>query len=131
VYAVQKPYSGCEVGKLVHQFSPMSGISMDQMQPDQIHAVFPDQDRAAVAANQLYQEHMAYEQALEEKKVKVTDKLKSAMTKLERLRSNSMKMIKENPKEAQPQREKVAQYTEKIDHLMTQLEMIEKSKKAL
>ena len=131
VYAVQKPYSGCEVGKLVHPFAPMNGIPMDQMQPDQIHAVFPDQDRAMAVANQLYQEHMAYEQALEEKKIKVTDKLKSAMTKLERLRSNSMKMIKENPKEAQPQREKVAHYTEKIDHLMTQLEMIEKSKKAL
>lgn len=131
VYAVQKPYSGCDMDSLVTPFNPMSGIPMDQMQPDQVHGVFPDQDRAMAVANQIYQEHMAYEQALEEKKVKVTEKLKSAMTKLERLRSNSMKMIKENPKEADPHRQKVAELTEKIDELTNKLQAIERSKKEL
>jgi hypothetical protein len=72
-----------------------------------------------------------YEQALEEKKVKVTEKLKSAMSKLERARSQSMGIIKENPKEAINEKQKVAHLTQKIDELMMKLERIEMSKKQL
>ena len=68
---------------------------------------------------------------IEEKKAKVTDKLKNAMGKLERARSQSMGMIKENPKEARPHKEKVAHLTQKIDELMMKLEKIEMSKKAI
>ena len=131
VYAVQRPYSGCKQGALVTPFNPMMGISMDQMPHDQVYGVFPDKDQAMSVADQLYKEHAMYEQALEEKKVKVTEKLKRAMSQLERQRNNSMGMIKENPKEAGPHKEKVANLTQKIDELMMKLERIEMSKKQL
>jgi hypothetical protein len=131
VYAVQKPYSDCKMNSLVTPFNPMMGIPMDQMPHDQVYGVFPDKDQAMSIAEKLYKEHLMYEQALEEKKVKVTEKLKSTMSKLERARSQSMGMIKENPKEARPHKEKVANLTQKIDELMMKLEKIEMSKKAI
>ena len=131
VYAVQKPYSGCQVGKLVTPFSPINGISMDQMPHDQVHGVYPNKDMAMSVANQLYEAHCQAEEALEEKKIAVTEKLKKAVTELEKMRSDSMGVIKENPKEAGPHKQKVAELTGKIDELMMKLETIEMSKKQL
>jgi hypothetical protein len=131
VYAVQKPYSDCKMNSLVTPFNPMMGIPMDQMPHDQVYGVFPDKDQAMSIAEKLYKEHLMYEQALEEKKVKVTEKLKSTMSKLERARSQSMGIIKENPKEAINEKQKVAHLTQKIDELMMKLERIEMSKKQL
>jgi len=114
VYAVQKPYSGCQIGKLIHPFSPINGISIDQMPHDQVHGVFPDKDMAMAVASDLYEAYCKKEEALEEMKAKVTDKLKKTMGMLEKQRSSCMEMIKENPKEARPHKEKVANLTQKI-----------------
>jgi hypothetical protein len=131
VFAVQLPYSGCQAGQLVKQFNPLSGLTGSQMVPDQIHSVFSDKDRAMAMANELYEAHCQKEAALEEKKVKVTDKLKRAMSELEKKRGDEMGMIKENPKEAGKHKEKVAHLTQKIDDLMNKLEKIELSKKEM
>jgi hypothetical protein len=131
VYAVQKPFSGCKQASLVTPFNPVVGISMDQLPHDQVHGVFPDKDRAMAVANQLYEKHCEMEEALEEKKMKVTEKLKKTMGVLERMRSESMGLMKENPREAGPHKQKVAELTGKIDELMMKLEKIEMSKKVL
>jgi len=131
VYAVQKPFSGCKQASLVTPFNPVVGISMDQLPHDQVHGVFPDKDRAMAVANQLYEKHCEMEEALEEKKIKVTEKLKKTMGVLERMRADSMGLMKENPREAGPHKQKVAELTGKIDELMMKLEKIEMSKKVL
>jgi hypothetical protein len=104
---------------------------MDQMPHDQVHGVYPNKDMAMSVANQLYEAHCQAEEALEEKKIAVTEKLKKAVTELEKMRSDSMGVIKENPKEAGPHKQKVAELTGKIDELMMKLETIEMSKKQL
>lgn len=131
VFAVQQPYDGCQVGKLVHQVNPVMGISPDQVPHDQIAATFPDKERAASFANGLYMEYCQKQEALEEKKMKVTEKLKKAMGELEKKRGGYMEMIKENPMAAGESKHKVAEITHKIDELMMKLEMIEASKKQL
>lgn len=131
VFAVQQPYDGCQVGKLVHQVNPVMGMSPDQVPHDQIAATFPDKERAASFANGLYMEYCQKQEALEEKKMKVTEKLKKAMSMLEKKRSSHMDMIKENPMVAGKSKNEVANLTQKIDELMMKLEMIEASKKQL
>ena len=129
VYAVQKPYSGCQLTALVHPIDPLKGLEGHEIVPDQIHGVYQDQEAAQSAAEQVYNEHVQYEQALEEKKSHVIDKIKEAMDGLEKQRTESVDMIKENPKDAGPHREKVAKIATKIDHLVNQLQRIEASKR--
>lgn len=131
VFAVQQPYDGCQVGKLVHQVNPVMGMSPDQVPHDQIAATFPDKERAASFANGLYMEYCEKQEALEEKKMKVTEKLKKTMGMLEKKRSSCMEMIKENPMQSGEKKHEIAELTHKIDELMMKLEMIEKSKKKL
>ena len=131
VFAVQQPYDGCQVGKLVHQVNPIMGMGQSAIPPDQIAATFPDKERATSFANGLYMEYCQKQEALEEKKMKVTEKLKKAMGMLEKQRSNHMDMIKENPMVAGKSKHEVANLTQKIDELMMKLEMIEASKKQL
>jgi hypothetical protein len=132
IYAVQKPYSGCELTSLVKPIDPLLGIGAGHsIVPDEIHAVFADEDLANDIANDLFEKHMKAESALEEKKEATTKKVKSALDMLESKRKEHMDMVKEDPKNASKHRDQIAVVTEKIDDLMTKLEKIEKSKKQI
>jgi hypothetical protein len=132
IYAVQKPYSGCELTSLVKPIDPLLGIGAGHsIVPDEIHAVFADEDLANDIANDLFEKHMKAESALEEKKEATTKKVKSALDMLESKRKEHMDMVKEDPKNASKHRDQIAIVTEKIDDLMTKLEKIEKSKKQI
>lgn len=129
VYAVQKPYSGCQLTSLVKPIDPLVGLGGSEIVPEKVHAVYPDQEMAQNVAQKLYEEFQAQQQALEEKKVKVIEKIKKAMNELERQRKESVQMIQENPKEAQSHKEKVAHIAAKMDDLVDKLHRIEMSKK--
>jgi hypothetical protein len=132
LYAVQKPYTGCELTSLVKPIDPLMGIGAGhQLVPDQIHAVFADEDMANDVAEDLFEAHSQKEMALEEKKGDVTDKLKKAIDALEKKRKEHMDLAKEDPKNASKHKEHIAQITHKVDDLMTKLEKIEKSKKPI
>jgi hypothetical protein len=130
LYAVKKPYSGCELTSLVKPIDPLMGIGAGhEILPDEIHAVFADPDMAKDVANELYEEHSKKMQALEEKKGDVSDKLKKAIDALEKKRKEHMEMAKEDPKNASQHRDHIAQIVSKVDDFMSKLEKIEKSKK--
>lgn len=131
VYAVQKPYSGCQLTSLVQPIDPLVGLGGSEIVPDNVHAVYPDQETAQNVAQRMYEEFQSEQRALEEKKIEVMEKIKKTMNVLERQRKESVKMIQENPKEAQSHKEKVANIATKMDHLVTQLQRIEASKKEL
>jgi len=132
LYAVQKPYSGCELTSLVRPIDPLMGIGAGhELVPDQIHAVFADEDMANDVASDLYEMHSKHQQALEEKKGDVSDKLKKAIDVLEKKRKEHMELAKEDPKNASKHREHIAQIMDKVDDFMTKLEKIEKSKKEI
>jgi Protein of unknwon function (DUF3008) len=132
VYAVKKPYSGCELTSLVEPIDPLVGIGAGhEIVPDQYHGVFSDEDSANVAANELYEAHVEHEKQIEEKKGKVVDGLKKAIDELEKKRKQFVDSAKENPREAMSHREKIAETTSKIDELMSKMERVEKSKKPL
>lgn len=131
VYAVQKPYSGCQLTSLVKPIDPLVGLGGSEITPDTVHAVYPDQEIAQNVAQQVYEEFQAQQKALEEKKVEVIEKIKKTMNELEKQRKESVEMIKENPKDASAHKEKVAQIATKMDHLVNQLQRIEMSKKEI
>jgi hypothetical protein len=132
VFAVQKPYSGCQLTSLVKPIDPLLGIGDGHsIVPDDIHAVFSDEDLANDIAADLYEEHMKKQKALEEKKETTTKKVKDTIDNLEKKRKEHMDMAKEDPKNASKHRENIAVLTDKIDDLMSKLEKIEKSKKQL
>jgi hypothetical protein len=132
VYAVQKPYSGCQLTSLVKPIDPLVGIGAGhQVMPDAIHAVYPDQEMAQSAAETLYNEHIIQEKALEEKKMHVVEKIKKTIDSLEKQRKESVDMIKENPKDADTHKEKVAHIATQMDDLVNKLQRIEMSKKDL
>lgn len=129
VFAVQLPYDGCSPESMVHQVDPLVGLGGSEIVPDQIHSVHADPNQAGSIAQTLYEEYCNKQNELEMKKVKVIEAIKKTMNKMEAMRSDSMKMIKENPKDAQQYKQKVAHLTQQIDDLINKLEMIEKSKK--
>ena len=130
LYAVQKPYSGCEPSSMIKPVDPIMGLGNDfDQNRDSIHAVFADPDMANDVANELYEEYLKKEQALEEKKGSVTDKIKKAIDKLEKKRKEHMDLAKEDPKSASQHRDHIAQIMDKVDDFMVKLEKIEKSKK--
>jgi chromosome segregation ATPase len=129
VYAVQNPYSGCQVTDLVKPVDPLVGLQ--QIQPDQIHSVYADQPMAQSVADNLFQEYSKKQAALEEKKEETSKKVKTVLDTLEKKRKEYMDMAKEDPKNASKHREQIALITSKIDDLMTKLEKIEKSKKEI
>jgi hypothetical protein len=132
LYMVKKPYAGCTLTSLVEPIDPLKGIGGSyEASPEQVHAIFPSQDLADKVANTLYEDYCKSEALLEKKKEEVTKKLKDALDELENQRSNTMKMIKENPKNPGDNKDKVAKLTHRIDDLMTKLEKIEKSKKEI
>ena len=132
IFAVQKPYVGCELTDLVKPIDPLLGIGAGhQIAPDQIHAVFADEPTAQKIASDLFEDHVKKETALEEKKETTAKKIQSAIDMLEKKRKEHMKMAKEDPKNVSSHREQIAVVTGKIDDLMTKLEKIEKSKKQI
>jgi hypothetical protein len=132
VYAVQKPYAGCELTNLVKPINPLLGIGAGhEIAPEQIHSVFADEPSAQNMASELFEDHIQKENALEEKKETTTKKIQSAIDMLEKKRKEHMKMAKEDPKNVSSHREQIATITGKIDDLMTKLEKIEKSKKPI
>lgn len=132
VYAVQKPYSGCQLTSLVHPIDPLLGIGAGhEIAPEDIHGVYQDQDQAAAAAQEIYEAYCKQEEALEEKKGLVSNKIKEAMSMLEKRRSACVEAIKENPMDAAKQRQEAADYASKIDELVNKLQLIEKSKKPI
>lgn len=131
VFAVQKPYVGCELTSLVKPINPLVGLAGHKIMPDQVHAIFADEPTAQKIATELYETHMEGQKALEEKKEVTTKKLKSAIDAIEKKRKEHMDMAKEDPKNASKHREQIALITSKLDDLMTKLEKIEKSKKPI
>ena len=131
VFAVQKPYVGCELTSLVKPIDPLMGLAGHKIVPDQVHAIFADEPTAQKIATELYETHMEGQQALEEKKDVTTKKIKLAIDAIEKKRKEHMDMAKEDPKNASKHREQIAIITGKLDDLMTKLEKIEKSKKPI
>jgi hypothetical protein len=127
LYMVKKPFDGCNASSLVAPLDPLQGA---QDQADQVHGVFPDQDRAMAIAETLYEEYCTKMEALEEKKGAVTGKISSAIDSLEKKRKEHVDMAKEDPKNASQHKDKIAMLATKIDDLMSKLEKVERSKKA-
>ena len=131
VYAVRKPYRGVELTTMVQPVDPLVGLGGSEIVPDQIHAVYPDQDMANGVAKELYEKHMQEESMLEEKKGTTVEKIKKAIDKLEKQRKEHLEAIKLDPKSASQHRDNVAHVTTKIDDLITKMEKIENSKKPI
>jgi DNA repair exonuclease SbcCD ATPase subunit len=131
VFAVQKPYTGCQLTSLVKPIDPLKGLEGSEIVPDKVHGVYPTQDVADKVAGALFLEYEKQQKALEEKKHMTVEKIKKAMDELEKQRKTHVDMIKENPKDSQKHRGKVAELAHKIDELVNTLERIEKSKKNL
>jgi hypothetical protein len=131
LYAVKKPYSGCTLTSLVQPIDPLVGLGGQEIVPDQIHAMYPDQDQANTVANQLYEEHCNQQNMLEEKKGQVGDKIKTAIDILQNKYKENLNLAKENPKKASEYKDKIATITTQIDDLVTKLQRIEKSKKEI
>ena len=132
VYAVQKPYSGCQLTSLVHPIDPLLGIGAGhEIVPQDIHGVYQDQDQAAAAAQEIYEAYCKQEEALEQKKGMVAEKIKKAMSELEKRRAVCVEAIKENPMEATKYKEEAAKHVTTLDELVSRLERIEKSKKPI
>lgn len=127
VYAVTKPWDGCQTSAMVHKVDPMMGIQ--NIEPQQVYGLYPDEDSAMTIAERLYGDHMKTAQMLEEKKGKVGEKLKKAIDKLEKKRKEHVNMVKEDPKNASKHKEEIANIASQIDDLMVKLERVEKSKK--
>ena len=132
VYAVKKPYSGCELSSLVTPIDPLVGMGAGhEVVADQFHGVFADKDQADKVANELYEEHLQHESLIEEKKGTAVEKIKKAIDKLEKKRKEHVNLAKEDPKSASQHKGHIANLTTKIDDLMTKMERVEKSKKVL
>jgi hypothetical protein len=132
LYMVKKPYAGCELTSLVHPIDPLLGIGAGhQVVPDQVHAVFADQDHAQQVAQDLFEEHGQKMEALEEKKNDVASKITKAIEEFEKKRKEHVDAAKADPKNASTHKEKIAHLATKIDDLMTKLEKVERSKKSI
>ena len=129
IYAVARPHDGCEVGTMVHKVDPMFGIQ--NLEPQQVHGFYPDEDSAMGVAQGLYEDQMKKMQMLEKRKDEVIKKIKETIDALEAKRTESVNMIKENPKDSAKHKDSIARLATKIDDLMTKLEKIEKSKKEI
>jgi hypothetical protein len=131
VYAVKKPYAGCELTDLVQLIDPLVGLEGHTIVPEDIHSVYSDQDMAVATAQELHADHQEGEQALEEKKGDVASKITKAIDTLEKKRKEHVDMAKEDPKNARDHKELIAGLATKIDRLMDQLAKVEKSKKLI
>ena len=131
MYAVQRPYDGCDANKLVHKVDPLMGINGAGIDASQVYGAYLDEKAAMVMAEKLCKEFTDAAVMLEKKKEVVVGRLKKAIDELEAKRTENVNMIKENPKESGAHKETIAQLATKIDDLMTKLEKIENSKKEI
>jgi uncharacterized protein (UPF0335 family) len=132
IYAVKKPYAGCELSSLVQPVDPLVGLGPDhEVVPDKFHGVFSDEESAQSAANELYEAHLEHENLVEDKKGKAVDGLKKAIDRLEKKRKEHVDLVKEDPKNAGQHKEHIAQITSQLDDLMSKMERVEKAKKPI
>jgi hypothetical protein len=132
LYMVKKPYSGCTLTSLVEPIDPLVGIGAGhQIVPDQVHAVFADQDRANQIAGEIYEAYCKQEEMLEEKKGKVGNQLKKTIDHLEKKHKKHIDLAKQDPKNASKHKQHIAKIATQIDDLMSKMERIEKSKKEI
>lgn len=129
IYAVAMPYDGCQASDMVHKVDPMVGIQ--NLEPQQVHGFYPEEEIAMGIAEGLYEDHMKAAEMLEKKKDDVLGKIKETIDALEAKRTESVNMIKENPKDSAKHKDTIAHLATKIDDLMTKLEKIESSKKEI
>ena len=90
VYAVKKPYSGCELTDLVKQIDPLVGLGGHSIVPDEIHSVYSDEDMANTTAQELHGEYEKGVEALEEKKGTVATKISRTIDALEKKRKTQV-----------------------------------------
>jgi len=128
VYAVQRPYDGCEVGAMIRQVDPMMGVQ--DIDHEQIHGFYPDEKQAMQIAEKLYKEFRDMSLMQEKKKDMVIEKIKDTMDKLEEMRSKNLTTLKENPEDKRS-KNKIAELANKIDDLMEKLHRIKSSKKPM
>jgi len=107
------------------------GINGAGIDPTQVYGAYLDEKAAIVMAEKLYKEFTDAAIMLEKKKEMVVGRIKTAIDELEAKRSESVNIIKENPKESGAHKETIAQLATKIDDLMNKLEKIENSKKEI
>lgn len=129
VYAVKKPYTGCQLTDMVKLIDPLVGLAGHKIVPTDVHSIDMDQDSAVAAASELYADHEKQSEALEEKKDMVGKRITKAIDTLEKKRKEHVTMAKEDPKNAIEHKEKIADLAHKIDDLMSKLAKVEKSKK--
>jgi hypothetical protein len=130
-YAVQRPYDGCEPGKLVHKVNPLQGVQGIGVEPVQIYGAYTEEKMAMTMAEKLHKDFTNKAMMLEKKKAEVIERIKETIDELEAQRSENIALIKENPKESGAHKDKIAHLATKIDDLMTKLEKIESSKKEI
>ena len=114
MYAVQRPYDGCEPGKLVHKIDPLQGAQGIGVEPVQIFGAYLEEDVAMNMAEKLYKEFTGAAMMLEKKKAEVIERIKETIDKLEDKRRVTVEIIKENPKESGAHKETIAQLATKI-----------------
>lgn len=129
VFAVITPSSGCKPDSLVKRFDPLQGLPADQVDPSQVQGVYHEETQAQAKANELYEAYCQQEKMLEEKKYKITEKIKAVMKRLEKERAQCNELIRENPKDSLKEKERVAHLTHTLDELVTKLERVHKSMK--
>jgi hypothetical protein len=130
LYAVKKPYVGCQLTSLIEPIDPLLGIGAGhEVVGDNYYAVFADEDMANDVAADIFEDYQKQQKALEEKKDFTIDKIKKVLDDLEKKRKELMDAVKENPKAAQQHKDGIARITDKIDDLITKLEKVQKSKK--
>jgi len=131
MYLVRKPKVGMKEAELILKVNPLEGIQPLNIGMEEVHTVTADEIQAQEIAAEAYKSCMEEAFQLEEKKGKVSDKLKKTIDHLEKKRKEHLDMAKEDPKSAVKHKEYIAQLATQIDDLMTKMEKIEKSKKEI
>jgi hypothetical protein len=67
-YAVQRPYDGCEPGKLVHKVNPLQGVQGIGVEPVQIYGAYTEEKMAMTMAEKLHKDFTNKAMMLEKKK---------------------------------------------------------------
>lgn len=132
IFIVQRPDSydvPCQ--SLVHKADPVTGVGQMGLDPMNVYGAYSDENQAMQIAEKIHKEFVDAAIAKENKKSQVIDKIKETIDALEAQRSESVNMIKENPKDSKDHKDKIAHLASKIDDLMQKLERIESSKKEI
>lgn len=129
MYVVVRPSDNLDASGMIMELNPLEGIQpLNIMQDDVLIATHDEREAQRIAA-EAYGKYCNEVQALEEKKGKVGNKIKSTIDHLEKKRKEHIDMVKEDPKSAAKHKEKIAKLATQIDDLVDKMEKIEKSKK--